>query len=320
MVSVDPEAGDSVAVSGQSPGLPDPHPLIPKATAKRGTRRMAPEIRAVIGKKLSRTRSSELIASGAIDPGRCIVVWNVKDRAVKHPVTQVQVPSTADLRPVRRIGTYRGAQSRISMYPVMRGAEVTMVELESQLELHHGIQLSLDPLVGDILAQPFLMLWRHEEGAIVHVPDLAATVDGRLRVFAVKPDDKARDERNRLIFDLAERSLRCGHIEFEILGSMSKQRQINLARLSRYRWPVPTLTKLVGVVHPHAPRSIGGIHRVVREHLGMGGTLHLPEPGCPSLVSLDVALYALAHGWARTNLDEPIEWSTALTWTQKAVW
>lgn len=294
--------------------LPEPHALIPKATARRGTRRMAPEIRAVVGKVLTRSRAMEVIGSGQLDPGRCKVVWNVRDRAVAHPVSEMQIPSLEELRPVRRIGTYKGAGSRMAMYPVLRGGKVTMLELESRLELDHATALSLDPRVSEIFAQPFLMVWRHEEGAVTHVPDLAALVEGRLTVFGVKPDDRAGEEWTRLIFALVAESLRCGHVDFQVLGSVTKQRQVNLERLARYRSPDPSLAALVAAVGPGRPRTIGGFYRAVCAHLGYGQEFRWPKPHCPSLIGVDAAVYALAHGWVSADLDEPLDLTTTLRW------
>ena len=138
----------------QMPGsVLEPHALMPRATARRGTRRMAPAISAVVGRQLARTRAMDLIASGGLDPGGCRVVWNVSGRAVIHPVAQVQVPPMESLHPVRRIGTFKGAESRISMLPVARGGKVTMIEMDSNLEAHHGTELSMDRRVSEIFCQ-----------------------------------------------------------------------------------------------------------------------------------------------------------------------
>lgn len=257
----------------------------------------------------------DLIASGDLDPGACRVVWNVNDRAVIHPVGQVQIPSTDYLRPVRRIGTFKGAESRISMFPVARGGKVTMLELDSNLELHHGTELSMDRRVSEIFAQPFLMLWRHSEGSVVHIPDLAAIVDGRLKVYDVKPDERADDSRARRVFEFVDETLRCGHVEFKVLGSVSKQRQINVERLARYRHEVPDLDTLLDAVRPQRPRTIGGFYYLVCQHLGLSRSFAMPQPGSRALIGLDAALYALAHGAVTADLDLPLQLPTALTWT-----
>ena len=302
----------------RSEGIAQPHPLIPKATARRGTKRMAPEVRAVVGPTLTRARAAELMAAGKLDPGRCSVVWNLRGRPVSHPITQVQIPSLDSLLPVRRIGTHKRAESRIAMFPVLRGGGVTMLELESQLELHHAIELSLDPRVETLVAQPFLMVWRHEEGAMVHVPDLAARIGGQFTVFAVKPDDRLEGERTRRLFDFVAETLRCGRIDFRVLGSMSPQRKVNLVRIARYRWLDGRLQRLLEAIAPHAPRTVGGLSRLVNAHLGLGAGC-ADAPGPHEMVGVDVALYAIAHGRVRVDLDAPLQMATSLTWSPRAL-
>ena len=162
------------------------------------------------------------------------------------------------------------------------------------------------------------MLWRHPEGSVVHIPDLAAIVDGRLKVYAVKPDERADEFRTRRVFELVEETLRCGHVDFEVLGSVSKQRQINVERLARYRHQVPVLAALVDVVRPRRPRTIGGFYHLVSQHLGLSDSFAVPQPGSRALVGLDAALYALAHGAVTADLDAPIQLPTALNWAAEA--
>ncbi|NPC98737.1 hypothetical protein [Nocardioides sp. zg-DK7169] len=274
-----------------------------------------PAIRAAVGSLMPRVDAEALIASGDLDPGRCQIVWNVRDRAVIHPVSQMQVPSLEAVKSVRRIGTYKGAQSRIAMYPVIREGKATMLELESQLERFHALKLSLDPRVSDLLAQPFLMLWRHPRGSVLHVPDLAARRGQEWTVYAVKPDERSSEERVRLMFDFAAEALRCARVGFEVRGSLSKQQRVNLDRLARYRVYDAGLEALVEVAALRRPRTMGGFYGVIRGHLGFGQTLDLPSVGCPSLVGLDAALYALAHGHVGTpDLDQPIRLATPLLW------
>lgn len=298
--------------------IPEPHPLMPKATARRGTRRMAPEVRAAVGPTLTRVRAAELMAGGEIDPGRCSVVWNLGGRGVTHPISQVQVPSMDLLHPVRRIGTHRRAESKIAMLPVLRCGEVTMLELESLLELHHAIELSLDPRTDTLLAQPFMMVWRHEEGAMVHVPDLAARIGGQFTVFAVKPDDQSQGERQRRLFEFVAATLRCGRIEFQVLGSMSQQRKVNLARIARYRWPDGRLEPLLGAVAPRTPRTVGGLLRLLSQRPGGGPDVLVPTAR-GGVLGVDVVLYALAHGWATADLDAPLSLATTLTWGLRSI-
>ncbi|MDO7868164.1 hypothetical protein [Nocardioides jiangxiensis] len=297
------------------PLLPETHPLMPRSTARRGTRRMAPSMREAVGRSLTRQQTIDLIASGDLDPSRCRVIWNVNDKPVIHPIGEVKVPSLRGLRPARRIGTFKGAESRIAMLPVMRGEYATMLELESQLELAHATELVLDPKVTEIFSQPFAMVWRHRDGSVVHFPDLATIRDGRLVVHAVKPDDRAAEEWNQRLFALVGETLGFGHIEFELLGSMSKQRQINLKRLAQYRHPNPTLYNWTQVVRPHRPRTIGGFYGIVRRHLGLEG-IDFPAPGCPSLVGLHAACFAVARGFASLDLNEPISLHAALHWAE----
>lgn len=299
---------------------PEPHPAMPKATARKGTRRIPKQVRKLLGTPLTRESATELIASGELSSTKCSVVWNVNGRPLVQPVGDVAVPPGVGVQPVRRIGTYQQATHLIAMYPVIRDGYSLMLTVESRLELAWLQQLDFDARVSAIYAQPFAMVWRHEKGSLIRIPDLAAVVDGRLAVFEVKPGHRMSDEWTRLSLDFAAHTLRRAGISFKVCGDISAQRRHNLLLLSRYRWPNPFIAAEVDAVKTARPRNVaeavtivGWFNVAAAQHDG-GDTRPVFDLD-DIRVGAQVAKHLIATGACWANLDEPLNLGTGLEWT-----
>lgn len=297
---------------------PAPHPDMPKATARKGTRRMPPRVRELLGKPLTRELAHELIATGQLDPARCTVVWNVNDCPVAQPARDLAVPAGLGVLPIRRIGTHQDATNLIAMYPVLRDGWVLMISMESRLELGHTAQLSFDPDVSTIYAQPFAMVWRHPLGNLVRVPDLAAVIGGRLCVFEVKPEHRLRDEYTRLSLDFMAHTLRLAGTPFELLGALTAQRRHNLLLLARYRWPNPFLVAEVEAVRDARPASWADAVKTI-ERLSDVVLIGRHAYDLQTLrVASEVVRHLLATGACHTDLDAPLGLTSVLDWGTRA--
>lgn len=289
---------------------------MPRATAKRGTRRIPVAVRSLLGRSLPRERAAEFIREGELCPARCSVIWNVGGLAVAQPIGEVAIPRSLDLLPVRRVGTYKGAPNAIAMFPVMRDGYALMLTVESLLELHHLTRLSFDPGITAMYAQPCAMVWKHEEGHLHHVPDLAAVRDGQLELFDVKREDQMSDPWVRIVLELTAETCRSVGVPFTVLGDVSRQMAHNLLLVSRYRWPNPFLAAECAAVLRAQPETVGGGCRVV-ESLRSGGNavVDASDFSVSSIrVGQQVVKHLIAVGECRIHLDRPIGLASELTW------
>ncbi|HTW16167.1 MAG TPA: hypothetical protein VMF51_13615 [Nocardioides sp.] len=275
-----------------------------------------------------------LVASGQMDDVRARVVWKVAESAVVQSVLDFAIPTPAYLvEPVRRVGTYEGARSRIAMLPVVREGRALMLTLDSGLELAWAHALVMHPDVSALYAQPFMLVWDHDEGSIVHIPDLTAVIDGQLVVFEVKPAFRRADPWIEARTALAQRSLGRAGTRYHLLSDVTRQMSMNLQILSGYRRPNPFLASEVRIALQSRSRSIGGVvEAICRERAGeayrppqSGAAGAAPETDFADgahreksqmasvRIGLEVAMHLLAVGHFHTNLDQPLRLSSVLS-------
>ena len=276
-----------------------------------------------------------LVHSGQLEQVRARVVWKVGESVVVQPVQDLVIPSPRYLvEPVRRIGTHEGAHSRIAMLPVIREGRALMLTLDSGLELAWAQALDMHPDVSTLYAQPFMLIWDHDEGSMVHVPDLAAVVDGQLAVFEVKPAFRLEDPWIEARTGLAQRTLaRCG-AGYHLLGDVMRQRSMNLRQLSGYRRLNPFLAAEIRVGLDSEARSIGGVVEAICLARGLVASssatageanvmseVDLAADGDDQMfrqiasmrIALEVTMHMLAAGHVHTDLDQPLRLSSVLS-------
>lgn len=320
----------------ETSAIPVPHEASPAATARRGTRRIPPAIRGLVGRQLSRDRAIALISEGQLDERPVRVVWKVGDAAVVQTVSDLAIPPGEGLvQPVRRIGTYDGARSRIAMFPVLREGRAFMLTLDSSLELAWAQALDMHPDVSALYAQPFMLIWDHDEGSVVHVPDLAATVDGRLCIFEVKPSFRLADRWVRARTMLAQKSLARSEATYLLLGDVSRQRALNLRQLAAHRRVNPFLQADLHVALASKARTVGGVvdavcaarrrgNGPIRTEGGGSAATCLTQHAHDSdeldadhvtsmRIALEVVMHMLASGHVFTDLDQPLRLSSVLS-------
>lgn len=279
------------------------HPEQPKSTARRGTRRVHPNIRA----RMMPTLGIEAAKLTLATPERRAELaptasrtWLVNRRALAQSSIESGIPDARGaLGPVRRIGTYKGAGNRIGMYVVER--EGTRVHLcaESRLETNVFRDVDRDPRTRWMHAQPFLLMWQVGDACIWRVPDLVVRRDSSVVVIDVKP--RARVAENpyfALVTHLTGLAMRYAGWGYEVHGSMSEQRAQNLRQVGRHRWVTPALVERAERGLLARPRTLGRLWTL------MGAD--------------DEALMACMHligsGRVGVDLDQPITLSSVLEW------
>ena len=272
---------------------------------------------------------------------RARVVWKVGETAVVQSVQDLAIPNPAHLvEPVRRVGTYEGAHSRIAMLPVMREGRAFMLTLDSGLELAWGHALVMHPDVSVLYAQPFMLIWDHDEGSIVHIPDLAAVIDGKLVVFEVKPAFRLADSWIEARTVLAQYSLGMAGIEYHLLSDMTRKRSMNLEMLAGYRRTNPFLATEVRIALQSQARSIGGVVEAIcrardaeenwslapsaegaapETAFGADDAQHEKSRMASVRIGLEVAMHLLATGHVHTDLDQPLRLSSVLSRRQPEI-
>lgn len=208
------------------------------------------------------------------------------------------------------------------MYPVLRDGYVLMLSVESRLELAWLQQLDFDTRVSAIYAQPFALVWTHEEGTLVRIPDLAAVIEGRLIVLEVKPSHRLADAWTRMSLGFTAHTLTPAGIPFRVCGDLSAQRRHNLLILARYRWRNPFVAAEVAAVKSARPTTVCGAIEVV-EHLRGTSATGDDSTGrrfewSSAVVGVEVVKHLIASGACWADLDDPLSVGTALEWVDSA--
>lgn len=296
----------SVPVSRTQPGPPSPrrsivphiHPVSPRATAIRGTRRSHPNVRRLIPRPIERHRAAAAITAGHVDTSAALVLWNVGGQAQTQAIHQFDIPDDIDLRPARRIGTYQGARSRMGHFATVRDEMAIMLEVESREEHGWLRALAMEPGVTWLHTQPFVLIWPDvDDGSILHIPDIAAVRYGTPVVVDVKPAALVT-EYDRLVLELTTATLADAGVDHQVHGDLGLQAKANLISIRRQRNINPRFDHLVRLVIEQRPATA---HHV----LTLCGT---------SAIGRTVLFHLVANAICRIPLDEPVHRSTQIEW------
>lgn len=298
---------------------------------------MPVELGPLVGGQLSRVRALELVVCGEVRPEAATVVWKVAGRTVIEDIGRVSLPPIDLLDPVRRLGSYPGAPNQIAMLPVIRGGRAFMLTLDSGLEFAWAAALDMHPDVDDVFAQPMLVVWPHDEGSIVHVPDLAVTTDGGLLVLEVKPDHRLADPWIEARSLLMRETMRVTGFDYQVLGGVSKQKALALRELVSYRYPNPYLAEeTAAAVASTADTVWGRMAAVIEVRARGGGWWPIEEPAAATTsrfedadeerlslaVAMEVVKHLIASGQVYADLDAGVQLWTRLysEWPLVASW
>lgn len=307
--------------------LPVPHERSPGSTAKRGVRRLPVELGPLVGRRMQRARALELVVSGEVRPDEATVVWKVAGRTVIEDVGRASLPPLDLLDPVRRLGSYPGAPNQIAMLPVVRGGRAFMLTLDSGLEFAWAAALDMHPDVVDVFAQPLLLVWSHDEGSIVHVPDLAVTTADGLLVLEVKPDHRLEDPWIQARSHLMQQTMRVAGFDYQVLAGVSKQKALALRELVTYRYPNPYLAVETAAAAASTADTVWGRIAAVLEVRGRGdgwwpqhepseihtlGDGDAEETRLSIAVAMEVVKHLIASGQVYAELNDGVQLWTRL--------
>jgi len=272
--------------------------MSPRATAIRGTRRSAPDVRRLIPRALTQDEATAAIIDGRVNIASAMVLWNVDDVAIPQLIHEFEIPGDLYLRPVRRIGTYQGAPSRMGGLPIIRDDLAIMLELESREEHGWARAITIEPGVTWMHTQPFVLIWPDvDDGSIIHVPDILAVRYDQPIVVDVKPAEVI-DDYDRLIFQLTATTLESVGIEYRVRGDISLQAKAHLIGVRRQRNINPRYDHLVQLVRQHRP-----------------ATAHHVFTLCGSVpVGRLVLFHLIANAACRIDIDDPMTRSTQIEW------
>lgn len=175
-----------------------------------------------------------------------------------------------ELQPVREPRAYKG-QRNVPGYFWMSKLN-RLVWYESRLEMVILKQIDFDPLLIDVLPQPFVLHYRDAKGSASHTPDyLAWYRDGSRRVFNVKPAKFVHKPNNQRAFAACAEACRAINWQYSTQAEPPPQYFANLSWLAGYRRRPPHF-------ETYASAIIEGI--------GAGTTIGslLPDLGPPALV------------------------------------
>lgn len=277
--------------------VPPVHPRSPKSTARRGTRRMAPSLRQLMPRALSRHEATEAMLEGSVDPASAHFVWNVGNKPVLQEAQAFTTPNSVDLLPARRIGTHPDAPNRVSHFATVRDGLALMLEAESRLEMHHLRVIDMDPQVTMLQTQPMVVIWPYQGAAILHVPDILAIRRSQPVVVDVKPD-ALQDEYCKLTFALTSTSLAVAGVEHRVGGSVSRQCEMNYRAVRRWKLADPNLKSRIEAVQAEQPATAH----------------HLLSICGDTATGREVFFHLIANGQCQIDMNKPIHRATRISW------
>jgi hypothetical protein len=279
------------------------HDHSPATSARAGTRRTTPGVRSHIPSSVTREEAIELLSDDSTVERlsrRARFVFQEERQAKSMPVAELGVLDLFALRPVRRIGTYKGAPNRIAFHPHRWGEALVYLAAESRLELAHLRLRDFDSATLAMLTQPMVIVWPVGDRAIHHVPDLIVSRKGGYDLVNVKPDDpRFRTPMTLRIHELTTRTVSRLGWDTDLAGSLSDQALSNLRAISQWRWHDPRYDRPLTRIRQVRPASLGSIVDIAGD-VGFG---------------TELALHLLAHD-VDTDLDHPLMAGTGVTWRE----
>jgi len=275
---------------------------MPKATARRGWKRVPDHIRKHMQPPMSKAGAEEALAAGSLDPTQGRVIWNVAGRPVRQAVTRFEVPDGLRLEPARRIGTRPDAPNRIGNYPVYRDGCALSLAVESRLEMTWLRWYDMQPDVDWMQTQPFVLTWDVGDEGLHAFPDLLVRQGHRWVVVEVKP--------TRLMTPHAARKFRLAQQAFETTGvqhvhrpETSPQAEQNLRVISCYKRVNPEYVSEMERLFAARPAYFADAVRI----LGDAG------------VAFEAVMTLVANGNCTLDLDEPFVATSHLFWSEDVV-
>ena len=253
----------------------------PRATARARVRRMTPEMRAAIPTAITKAEAMAIVTDARaveeVAPTAKVLTLTART-VVEQRVQQARLGDLSDLRPVRRIGTYKGAPNRISGHPHVRrdGGPPVLLLTESSLELAWLRIREFTPSTRAMLTQPFALVWPVGDRCMWRVPDVVVQDDDGVHVVDVKPDDPTvRDEYTMAMLELTRLTVAHAGWKASIAGSLNVYHHANLREIASER-TAHGLSDVVGCLRAEKPTCVGAaLDLAGDDDDGMRAVLHL---------------------------------------------
>lgn len=272
-------------------------------SAHRGTRRTAPQFKQMMRSSVDRETALTALkrpeVREAAIAGCTVAYWNgVTIREL--PVRELPKIDISEFRPVRRLGSFHGARSKLMVHSTGVEGETTVEWAESKMERLCMIELDRESDIHCFRSQPMVMLWPlGNYGTITQIPDIAAQFSDHLRIISVRPMNLVTGYTRAILGDLMIDTFDTAHIEYDLMTGFERQRVANLQILATMRWKPPvTEEPWWPAIDAARPRTLGAVADIAgHDYVGRGR-----------------ALYALSQCHFHTNLNLPFRTSLGVWW------
>lgn len=215
-------------------------PQPPRVPARRGTRRIDRSITALLSKQMKQADKARILsdpdALAELTSSAKVIFWDGKLAHVQ-PLTSPDLLPLADMHPVRRIGTYHGAQSRFAYHPTEFAGHRHLVLAESLLECSWMQQFDRRPTHWGYLGQAVWITWQLGERRITHVPDVVGQdIDGHQWIADIRHSQGMDTPTGLVMNRLMRATCVANDIDYQIFNDMNAQHRKNLEFLSTMRW------------------------------------------------------------------------------------
>ncbi|MDL9947321.1 hypothetical protein QSJ19_17400 [Gordonia sp. ABSL11-1] len=209
-----------------------------------------------------------------------------------------------DMAPVRRLGSYQGAPSKLVLHSTRVEGFTSAVLAESKLERHHLVELDRRAGVTAYRTQPLIVVWKFgDAGVICQIPDIAAAINGTVEIVSVRPRRLLTDYSHALLGGLLPDTFTEDNLRYRLEVDMSPIRVRNLNLMAFLRWKSPvTETDWWARVSESRPATIYGISVAARDDR------RLEKQG------LFRALLALAQAHFDADFEADIDVYTEVVW------
>ncbi|WP_290725308.1 hypothetical protein [Gordonia sp. UBA6683] len=211
-----------------------------------------------------------------------------------------------DMAPVRRLGSYQGAPSKLVLHSTRVEGFTSAVLAESKLERHHLVELDRRAGVTAYRTQPMVVVWKFgDAGVICQIPDIAAAIDGSVEIVSVRPKRLLTDYSHALLGGLMPDTFAGDNLNYRLEVDISPIRVRNLNLMAFLRWKPPvTETDWWGRVAERRPATLYGVSVAASDD--------------PSLEKQGLfrSLLALAQGHFDVDFEADIDLDSEVAWRE----
>lgn len=213
-------------------------------SARRGVRRSPKQISAHFGRSLPRLEALAALGDRGLRTaaiaGCKVILWDGTDTRVAA-VAALRDVDVASLQPVRRLGSHMNARSNLLIHTTRIDGAPHAVWAESKLEELWMVELDRQPHVRMYQTQACVLTWPVGDRCILQIPDILVATDAGTQVISVRASSEMGTYATAMLAKLLPETLDCHSIPYALVGSLSRQRTVNLRLLGTHRWKSPVV-------------------------------------------------------------------------------